>query len=73
MKGGVSKFTDLFNPLMTGGQSYDPTRVGNVVVGGLPLLSTGGQSLIPQVAIVLGGKAIDKVLGGKGGTRRKLV
>ena len=73
MKGGVSKFTDLFNPLMTGGQSYDPTRVGNVVVGGLPLLSTGGQSLIPQAAIVLGGQAIDKVLGGKGGTRRKLV
>ena len=73
MKGGVSKFTDLFNPLMTGGQSYDPTRVGNVVVGGLPLLSTGGASLIPQASIVLGGQAIDKVLGGKGGTRRKLV
>ena len=73
MKGGVSKFTDLFNPLMTGGQSYDPTRVGNVVVGGLPLLSTGGASLVPQAAIVLGGQAIDKVLGGKGGTRRKSV
>ena len=73
MKGGVSKFTDLFNPLMTGGQSYDPTRVGNVVVGGLPLLSTGGASLIPQASIVLGGQAIDKVLGGKGGTRRKSV
>ena len=73
MKGGISKFTDLFNPLMTGGQSYDPTRVGNVVVGGLPLLSTGGASLIPQASIVLGGQAIDKVLGGKGGTRRKLV
>jgi len=73
MKGGISKWTDLFNPLMTGGQSYDPTRVGNVVVGGLPLLSSNGASLIPQAAIVLGGQAIDKVLGGKGGTRRKLV
>ena len=73
MKGGLSQWTDLFNPLLTSGHSYDPTRVGNVVLGGLPLMTYGIDSIIPQAAIVLGGQAIDKVLGGKGGTRRKLV
>ena len=73
MKGGLSQWTDLFNPLLTSGHSYDPTRVGNVVLGGLPLMTYGIDSVIPQAAIVLGGQAIDKVLGGKGGTRRKLV
>ena len=55
MKGGVSQFTDLFNPLSHSGAVYDPTRYANVFVGGASAYGTGGASL----SVAAGGRVVD--------------
>jgi len=55
MKGGVSQFTDLFNPISHSGAVYDPTRYANVFVGGASAYGTGGLSL----GIAAGGRVVD--------------
>ena len=55
MKGGVSQFTDLFNPLSHSGAVYDPTRYANVFVGGASAYGTGGASL----GVAAGGRVVD--------------
>ena len=64
LKGGVSQFTDTFNPIprIMGG-SYNPMGAvaGNLNTGAA--IATGGQSLAAQIPIVVGGRAIDAVTG----------
>lgn len=63
LKGGVSKFTDLFNPLNSVGRGYNPARdVGGLLNIGA-VASTGGSSLATQIPLVVGGRAIDAVTG----------
>ena len=63
LKGGVSQFTDLFNPLNNIGTGYNPARdVGGLLNIGA-VASTGGTSLATQVPLVVGGRAIDAVTG----------
>ena len=63
LKGGVSQFTDAFNPLPRLGSSYNPTGMiaGNINTGAA--LATGGSSLAAQIPLVVGGRAIDAVTG----------
>jgi hypothetical protein len=63
LKGGVSQFTDAFNPLPRLGSSYNPTGMiaGNINTGAA--LATGGGSLAAQIPLVVGGRAIDAVTG----------
>ena len=63
LKGGVSQFTDQFNPLPTFGRSYNPAGVltGNLGAGAAVL--TGGSSLTAQLPLLVGGRAIDAVTG----------
>jgi len=63
LKGGVSQFTDQFNPLPTFGRSYNPAGMiaGNLGAGAAVL--TGGSSLAAQLPILAGGRAIDAVTG----------
>ena len=63
LKGGVSKFTDMFNPLPSIGRAYNPAGMvaGNINTGAA--LATGGQSLAAQIPLVVGGRAIDAVTG----------
>ena len=67
LKGGVSKFTDIFNPLDSTNQGYSAPRniVGSLstMAGGAAALNTGGASLIPQAAIVGAGRGIDALTG----------
>ncbi len=63
MKGGVSQFTDYFNPLGTSGAVYDPTRLGNVVLGGGLAASTGLSSIPVQAGIVGLGRLVDAATG----------
>lgn len=67
-KGGVSRFTDVFNPIDQNINSYD--GASRVVTGTLsPLatvytgVATGGASLAPQAALFGTGRAIDKMTG----------
>ena len=64
LKGGVSQFTDTFNPIprIMGG-SYNPMGAvaGNLNTGAA--IATGGQSLAAQIPLVVGGRAIDAVTG----------
>ena len=46
LKGGLSQFTDIFNPLDTDGR-FDFTRAISAPVSGLGAISTSGASLIP--------------------------
>jgi hypothetical protein len=63
LQGGVSKFTDLFNPLNNVGRGYNPARdVGGLLNIGA-VASTGGSSLAAQIPLVAGGRAIDAVTG----------
>ena len=55
MKGGVSQFTDLMNPLSHTGAVYDPTRWANVFVGGGAAVASKGATLI----IPAGGRVVD--------------
>ena len=63
LKGGVSQFTDAFNPLPRLGSSSNPTGMiaGNINTGAA--LATGGGSLAAQIPLVVGGRAIDAVTG----------
>ncbi len=63
MKGGVSQFTDYFNPLGTSGAVYDPTRLGNIVLGGGLAATTGFSSLPVQAGIVGLGRLVDAATG----------
>lgn len=59
MKGGVSQYTDYFNPFIKDG-SYDPSRMANVFTGIGSAAVLGPQTTVP---LYLGGRAIDKVTG----------
>jgi len=60
LKGGFSKFTDVFNPLSDAGRSYGMAgRSISGAIGGGALIGSGGKSL----AIAAGGRAIDAVTG----------
>ena len=63
LKGGVSQFTDNFNPIPRFGRSYTPAGLltGNINMGAAA--ATGGQTLAIQIPAVLGGRAIDAVTG----------
>ena len=63
LKGGISQFTDNFNPLPRFGRSYTPAGLltGNINMGAAA--ATGGQTLAIQIPAVLGGRAIDAVTG----------
>ena len=63
LKGGVSQFTDTFNPIPRIGSSYNPMGAvaGNLNTGAA--IATGGQSLAAQIPLVVGGRAIDAVTG----------
>ena len=63
LKGGVSQFTDNFNPLPRFGRSYTPAGLltGNINMGAAA--ATGGQTLAIQIPAVVGGRAIDAVTG----------
>lgn len=63
MKGGVSQFTDYFNPLGTSGAVYDPTRLGNIVLGGGLAATTGFSSVPVQAGIVGLGRLVDAATG----------
>ena len=63
LKGGISQFTDTFNPLPQFGRSYNPAGIigGNINTGAA--LATGGQSLAVQIPTVLAGRGIDAITG----------
>ena len=65
-KGGLSRITDTLNPF-EGGSQYNAGRIaaGPIInmTTGAAAIGTGGLSLAPQVAAVIGGKAIDKYTG----------
>lgn len=63
LKGGISQFTDTFNPLPKFGRSYNPAGMiaGNINTGAA--FATGGQSLAFQIPTVVAGRAIDAVTG----------
>ena len=63
LKGGISQFTDTFNPLPSFGRSYNPAGMigGNINTGAA--IATGGQSLAVQIPTVLAGRGIDAITG----------
>ena len=63
LKGGISQFTDQFNPLPSFGRAFNPAGQvsGNLNAGAAVL--TGGQSLAFQLPAMVGGRAIDAVTG----------
>lgn len=63
LKGGISQFTDQFNPLPSFGRAYNPAGMiaGNLNTGAA--IATGGSSLAAQIPLVVGGRAIDAVTG----------
>ena len=63
LKGGFSKFTDVFNPLPQIGKSYDPARSIGTMLNLGAVAGTGGTSLATQIPLVIGGRAIDAVTG----------
>ena len=63
LKGGFSKFTDNFNPIPQIGKSYDPARSIGTMLNLGAIAGTGGSSLLTQVPLVAGGRAIDAVTG----------
>jgi len=63
LKGGISQFTDVFNPLNNMGKGYNPARdIGGMLNMGA-VAGTGGASLTTQIPLVIGGRAIDGVTG----------
>ena len=58
IKGGISQYTDVFNPLDTDGR-YNVGRAIAAPVSGLSAITSGGASLAPAIA----GRAIDAVTG----------
>ena len=71
--GGVSKYTDVANPMPTNtnysGQQGMLNAVKGLGTGGMAV-STGGASLLPQAAIFAGGRMIDKVTGRRSKVKR---
>ena len=63
MKGGVSQFTDYFSPFGSSGAVYDPTRMGNIIIGGGIAGVTMGQSVPIQGGIVALGRLVDAATG----------
>ena len=63
LKGGISQFTDQFNPLPSFGRAFNPAGgvAGNLNAGAAVL--TGGQSLAFQIPAMVGGRAIDAITG----------
>ena len=63
LKGGISQFTDTFNPLPSFGRAYNPAGIigGNINTGAA--LATGGQSLAVQIPTVIAGRGIDAITG----------
>ena len=59
MKGGISRYTDYFNPLIKDG-SYDPSRMANIAVGTGSALTLGPTA---TAGIVAGGRAVDAITG----------
>jgi len=59
MKGGISRYTDFFNPFIKDG-SYDPGRTANIIVG-----TGAGLTLGPAATagIVAGGRTVDAITG----------
>jgi hypothetical protein len=62
LKGGISQFTDVFNPLPRFGRVYNPTFMTGNLNAGAALVS-GGSTLAAQIPLVVGGRAIDAVTG----------
>ena len=60
IKGGLSQFTDIFNPLDTDGR-FDFTRAISAPVSGLGAIQSGGASLIPAAV----GRGVDAITGSK--------
>ena len=56
MKGGVSQFTDLFNPISHNGAVYDPKRYFNVLVSGFSGVTLGVPT---TAAIYSSGRVVD--------------
>ena len=59
LKGGISQYTDYFNPFIKDG-SYDPNRAANVIIGTGAGLTLGP---VPTAGIVAGGRTFDFVTG----------
>ena len=70
MKGGVSQFTDYFSPFGTSGAVYDPTRLGNIMIGGGLAGATQGTSVPIQAGVVTLGRLIDKATGRRSSVNR---
>ena len=63
LKGGFSKFTDVFNPINNVGKGYNPARDVAGMLNFGAIAGTGGTSLATQIPLVAGGRAIDAVTG----------
>ena len=63
LKGGFSKFTDVFNPINNVGKGYNPARDVAGMLNFGAIAGTGGASLATQIPIAAGGRAIDAVTG----------
>ena len=59
MKGGISRYTDYFNPLIKDG-SYDPSRMANIIVGTSSTYALGPAA---TAGIVAGGRTVDAITG----------
>ena len=59
LKGGISQYTDYFNPLATSGGAYDPSRLANIILGAGGAFQSGGATL----GIAAGGRLVDAVTG----------
>ena len=63
LKGGFSKFTDVFNPINNVGKGYNPARDVAGMLNFGAIAGTQGASLATQIPLVVGGRAIDAVTG----------
>jgi len=60
-KGGISSFTDTFNPFAKEDGSYDPSRMISAGLNKGTAILSAGASLPTQLGIVAGGRTIDAV------------
>ncbi len=66
LKGGISQYTDYFNPLATSGGAYDPSRLANIILGAGGAFQSGGSTL----GIAAGGRVVDAVTGRRSAINR---
>ena len=66
LKGGLSQYTDYFNPLSVSGAAYDPRSGANVVLGGGAAIATFGKTL----AIPAAGRIVDFFTGRRSNVAR---